>query len=525
MFFKYLGRELTARLRQTILMAIGLAVSVALVIVVNAASTGIAGAQKQVLSSLYGIGTDISISKTQTTADFRPPQFNIGGSTGTTRGQTRKFDQNQLRTQPGVALIASTVAEKVAATSGVATTVSTLKLESVSFSGTLPTFTNFGNSNSTGGFTPGGAGSNGAGSTNGTGGTTGSNPSASFGPTGGFDGKGGSSFSINRFSVEGIPLDASTSKVGPLSAISVSSGRLLTTSDSNIYVAVLDKTYAAGANLKVGSKATIGGKSFEVVGIVTSNSSSASTESNAYIPLDVAQTLSGDAAKVSNIYVSAASADAIPTVKSALQKLDTTLKVNTSADLASTVSGSLSDAAGLVNNLGAWLSLLVLLTAFAIAALFTVSGVNRRFREFGTLKALGWPSRRIVSQVMGESVASGILGGVVGALLGVVAVFAINVYSPALSGAVQQSTGFNPGGFGGQGGFGGFGGPGRLGGFGGPGSQTAATAVKVSLNAVVSPSYILLGIGFALLGGLLAGAIGGLRAARLSPAQALRSVA
>jgi ABC-type antimicrobial peptide transport system permease subunit len=31
--------------------------------------------------------------------------------------------------------------------------------------------------------------------------------------------------------------------------------------------------------------------------------------------------------------------------------------------------------------------------------------VSRRVREFGTLKALGWRTRRVVGQVMGEALA------------------------------------------------------------------------------------------------------------------------
>ncbi len=82
--------------------------------------------------------------------------------------------------------------------------------------------------------------------------------------------------------------------------------------------------------------------------------------------------------------------------------------------LASEVTGSLSSAASLANSLGKWLAIAVLIAAFLLASLLTMSAVSRRIREFGTLKALGWKSRRIVGQVMGESIAIGIVGGVVG---------------------------------------------------------------------------------------------------------------
>jgi ABC-type antimicrobial peptide transport system permease subunit len=47
----------------------------------------------------------------------------------------------------------------------------------------------------------------------------------------------------------------------------------------------------------------------------------------------------------------------------------------------------------------------------------------------------------------------------------------------------------------------------------------------VALHAPVTVTVILAAVGLAVLGGLLAGAIGGWRASRLRPAAALRSVA
>ena len=70
------------------------------------------------------------------------------------------------------------------------------------------------------------------------------------------------------------------------------------------------------------------------------------------------------------------------------------------------------------------------------------------------------------------------------------------------------------------------GGPGGPGGFGigrfGAAAEAATEAVK--LTAPVSPTVVLLAAGLAVLGGLLAGGIGAMRAARLRPADAMREV-
>jgi ABC-type antimicrobial peptide transport system permease subunit len=216
-------------------------------------------------------------------------------------------------------------------------------------------------------------------------------------------------------------------------------------------------------------------------------------------------------------------------VKAASTALTTLLPdatISTSADLAEAVSGSLSTASDLMSNMGKWLSIIVLIVAFVLASLFTMAGVARRTREFGTLKALGWKSNKIVRQVMAESVVQGVLGGVIGGVLAFGGVAIVNAVAPTLK-ATTGGTGFggrnfgNPGG--GFGPMGGGNGPGGNGPFGGriPGQST----FDVVLHAAVTPKILCLAVGLAVLGGLLAGAAGGMRAARLRPAESLRSVA
>jgi putative ABC transport system permease protein len=168
-----------------------------------------------------------------------------------------------------------------------------------------------------------------------------------------------------------------------------------------------------------------------------------------------------------------------------------------------------------------------LLLAFALAALFTISGVTRRTRDFGTLKAIGWSNGRIVRQVGTESLMQGVLGGVASLAIGLLAIMAINAAGITLSGATGGSAapavadgaaaaGQMPMGPGGAGAFGGGGGRNPI------ADQTSS--VDVVLNAPVSVTIVLLGIALALVGGLVAGVLGGWRAARLRPAAALRSI-
>lgn len=503
MFFRYLQRELTKRSKQTVLISTGLAVAIALVLVVSGLANGIKSAQAQALSGLYGVGTDISISKTEQPGQNRQ-QFQLGAGQGNTQGQTRTFSRSRLRTQFGAGTLTAAQLQTVTGTSGVKVAVGTIKLNSTTFNGTLPTFTQNGNT---------------GGQQNAGGNATSfpmPNASASAGtgartfPRGGFDGNGGAQFDISSFSVEGIPTDVTAA--GPLAGVKLVSGREFTAADSGTHNIVLDNTYATGQKLSVGATVTIADTKFAVVGIVASTTSD-TTPSNSYIPVDVAQTLSSNADAFTNIYVVADSSSQISSIKAALTTSLTGATVSSQEDLAANVSGSLGTASSLTRDMGGWLSAIVLLAAFAMAILFTTSGVNRRIREFGTLKAIGWRSNRIVRQVVGESIVNSLIGGVVGVGLGLGIVAIINSFGPSLSASVART--FAPGG--------GFGG-----GFGGGGGRfgqlAAANTMHIALTASIEPYMYFLAIGFALIGGLLAGAFGGLRAAKLSPAEALRSV-
>ena len=72
MFFTYVFRELRRRHRQALLTALGLAVGVALVVAVTAYAGGVSRAQDEVLESLYGVGTDITVSQTRQTDEGGP---------------------------------------------------------------------------------------------------------------------------------------------------------------------------------------------------------------------------------------------------------------------------------------------------------------------------------------------------------------------------------------------------------------------------------------------------------------------
>jgi ABC-type antimicrobial peptide transport system permease subunit len=511
MFLTYLRRELRRRMRQAIIVAVGLALGIGLVIVVTSVSSGVKNAQASVLHSLYGEGTDITVTKTPTAGTGGAGAFGFRGQTGTrTRpaaGTT--IDVDTLR-GTGLGSIASTSVTTVSKLKGVAAAAGGLTLTDTKITGKIPAINSSGSG--TGGF--------------GGGGTSGG---------GGFAG----SFTPSSFTVDGV--DIGTGELGPLSSGKLASGRTFTSADASSNVAVLDSNYATQNKLKVGSTITVAKTSFKVIGIVTTPSAQSSTDS--YIPLARAQALASMKGDVNTIYVSSTNASNVTAVSKEISSAVPKATVTNSSDLANEVTGSLASTSSLANNLGKWLAIAVLIAAFLLASLLTMAAVSRRVREFGTLKALGWRSRRIVGQVMGESIAVGVIGAVIGVILGLAGTQLIDKLAPPLKASVGAATTgtatpggarqFTAGGAGAGGGFGGAGGGTGAGGrgFGGAGGgfrRTTAAAshtVAVHLTAPVTIGIIILAVVLAIAGGVIAGSFGGWRAARLRPAAALAKVA
>ncbi|MHB8392930.1 MAG: ABC transporter permease [Candidatus Dormibacteria bacterium] len=476
MYFTYLARELRRRRKQASLVAVGLAVGVGLVVTVAAASSGVNAAQSQVLHSLYGVGTDLTVTNAPTFGSGGPFRFGSGAGAPATRPKT--FSGQHVAATPGLTAISAQDITQISSMADVRGAAGGLSLSVFTFSGQVQAGS---------GFTPGSGSGSGSGA--------------------------GASFSATSFSVQGVAINAPG--LGPLSGASISSGHYFSSSDSNSDNALVDAAYAKQAGLKVGSHLTLSGTSYQVIGLVAP--ASGASGADVYLPLARAQAAAAAVGYVNTIYVDAASNSAIGQVQSEIHKAFPSATVTTAADLASQVSGSLGTASSLASSLGKWLAAIVLLVAFAVAAMLTLSSVSSRVREFGTLKALGWRSRRIVGQIIGEGLVIGVVGAAAGVGLGFLGALLV----ARLGGAVKATVGstaaahvVGPGG-----GFGGGGRPGFLRNLG-----AATHTVNLHLTAPVSLQVVGLAILLALAGGLLAGIIGGWRVARLRPAEALRRV-
>jgi ABC-type antimicrobial peptide transport system permease subunit len=306
------------------------------------------------------------------------------------------------------------------------------------------------------------------------------------------------------YSAAGV--DPASPTAGLITKANLASGSWYATDAATSAKQVLVSTaFATKQDLSVGDTIPINGGAYNVVGLV--NPTLTGNTADVYFTLAELQRLATKTGRVNEVLVKVDKAANVDAVAAKIKAALPGAQVVTSKDVADKVTGSLHNAQQLASRLGGALAVIVLLAAFVIAVLLTLSSVAKRVREIGTLRALGWTKRRVVGQIVTETTGIGLLGGAIGIGLGYLASLAVSHFSPALSAttegvAVGASTVSDL--------------------FG----QTAGQAVTrdVQLTAPISIGVIALGMACALLGGLLAGAIGGWRAARLSPAVALRDL-
>jgi ABC-type antimicrobial peptide transport system permease subunit len=484
---RYLAAELRRRRGRTILTALGLGVGVGLVITVTALSAGLDDAQDEILEPLTGVGTDMTVN--------RPISFDDGEASagvGPGAGLSAK-EQKQLEKENGGAgldfselgdpgehfetdrFISTDLSfpakesKRIAATEGVEAVSSALTVEVLHLEGEVP--------------------------------DTSEGPVIRTGPPP--SGEAGGEIGFDPLTVTGV--DASQTDLGIVEADQIVDGRFLRSSERD--AAIVSQAYADENGLGVGDDVKVGSKEFRIAGI--SSAPLGGTSSDVYVPLATLQKLSDREGRVNQLQVRAASVDDVDAVANAIEDEFGGSEVTTASDVADRVSGSLVSAQNLSDKLGAALAIVALGAAVGLATLLTLSSVSKRTRELGTLKALGWRQWLVVRQVSAESLAQGLLGGAAGILIGLggsALIGALDITLEATAGAEQTVAG----------------GPGMA--IRGPGDQVVSGTSTVVLGAPVDGGLIALAVVLAVAGGLIAGTIGGIRAARLRPAVALRSV-
>lgn len=305
----------------------------------------------------------------------------------------------------------------------------------------------------------------------------------------------------SSYTVAGVnPVDTSS---GLITTNQLTKGTWFTSSPANELL--VDSAYANTNKISVGQTLTIDSKSFKVVGIV--NPTLTGDTSDLYFDLTTLQSMSSNSNRINEILVKVDNSSQVNAVAAAIKKQLPGAQVLTTASLADQVSGSLNNAHTLASTLGSALAIIVLLASFLITILLTLSSINKRTREIGTLRAIGWKKSRVLLQILVETIGIGIVGLIIGLGVGYAISEIVAAVGPTLTsttnglavGASSVGQLFHQ-------------------------STSGTTVLHVKVTAPISLGVILIGILSAIAGALIAGIFGGLRAIRLMPAEALRDL-
>jgi len=258
-------------------------------------------------------------------------------------------------------------------------------------------------------------------------------------------------------------------------------------------MAVVDKHYAAFFDLKPGDEVKIAGEQFEIVGIVEAQVGSQAAAANFYIPLADAQMLAHLNPDVINqIYVRVAQATMVDNV---VQQSRATL-----GEISATTEQSIVQVMGgiaLVSQRFAGVaSFVALVSGLVLTGLAFSSSVVERKREIGVMKAVGWTAADVRRYFVIEGLTISMGGALVGVLMGWLSIMALGLIPIDLK-AMNANT------------------PLSL-------ATTPAVPETLTLPATITIAPLLLALGVAIIGSVVASWLAARRAANLKPAEALR---
>ncbi len=285
---------------------------------------------------------------------------------------------------------------------------------------------------------------------------------------------------------------ADSSQVGPDRARDwVVTGRFFAAGETK--VAVVDKHYAAFFKLKPGDTVTLGGKPFQLVGIVEAKEGSQAAAANFYIPLSDAQALAkmGPDA-IDQIYIRVTQASAAEEVVKRVQNSLGDVSAITEQSIVQIMGGI----AEISNRFAGITSLVALFGGLLMTGLALSGSVQERTKEIGLMKAVGWDSAKVAQYFVLEGVALSLAGGLIGLSLGWLATLGlkfIQISLPGLSSTTPASLTYQP-----------------------------AVYNTVPFSANLSFPAVILSLGVVVVGGGLASWLIARRAASIKPAVALR---
>jgi putative ABC transport system permease protein len=311
--------------------------------------------------------------------------------------------------------------------------------------------------------------------------------------------------------------DLSGAIIGNSIAFPNLSGATNVTTNEILSVSGVGRGFNFGPNFATvaSAPATSSTKSFIVRGIFNSFGQGffVNPDDDVFVPLAGGEALlhSYDFTGVMVVAQSPALVTQVTTELTALYGSD--VRITSVSSILSTISSVTQSTGTLLEAVGS----ISVLVAFIAVMTTEFTSVIERTKEIGILKALGATSRTIMFNFIAEALATGFVGGIIGAAAGAgLSFLIINFIGGSPLSGLGRGTGAGGGG----------GAAFRAGG-GGVAlvSSPASTASTVPIVPVLTPELLLLAIALATIVGGLAGVLPAWRASRMSPLEALRTSA
>ena len=288
-----------------------------------------------------------------------------------------------------------------------------------------------------------------------------------------------------------LGIDLAQAGVGPARVSEwVVNGRFFQPGERN--VVVVDRHFAAFFRLQPGMTHEIGNQTFTVVGVVEPPGGNQAAAANFYLPLADAQALAGlPAGQINQIYLRVAEASDVDSVVAASEAQLGTISALTEQSIVQVMGGvaQVSDRFASVTALAALLGGLIL-TGAALSANITLRTV-----EIGVMKATGWQAQDVVHLFVVEGIMLSALGAALGIFLGWLATLILSQIPVNLN-LLAGTT---------------------------PDLGNSPEIEAYTLPARLSWIAVSVATAVALIGGTIASYLSARRAARLKPAEALRS--
>lgn len=313
----------------------------------------------------------------------------------------------------------------------------------------------------------------------------------------------GQSFNITvpDYIITGVPLNSSLIDNYPILPTNITAGRNLHAGETG--KVLLSENSSAYFGKGVGDTVNILGKDFQVVGIYGPTG----VEDNQLVYMDLAdaQALTNNTDTITSLKAFADNSDVVSSVANAISSLHPELQVSTwqqrlsqLQQMQSLYDAQLENAQATMNQTQsqAFVEIIIAVTATSIIVLFVMLyTVRERTKEIGTLKAIGFSNRNVMSQFMLEGILLSLLAGVVGVAIGTIAApFLTSILLPTVGGAFGV----------------------------GPGTVVSISAPGTSAAVTVSPELMLIALGASIMLGALGSLYPAWRAARTRPAEAMR---